>query len=198
MMFLWWLLMWFEAIFGLRVNMDKSELILVGRLENVEDLSAELGCKVGSLSSTYLGMPLGARFNSVAAWDGIEEKVCKRLAMEKHQYISKGGRITLIRNTLSTLPIYLMSILHLPRVVRMRLEQIQRDVLWGGGALKKKPHLVRWSTICLDKRKGGLGVKSLILLNKALLGNWSWRYANEKEVFWNKVIRGKYGEEHGG
>ena len=77
--------------------------------------------------------------------------------MWKCQYISKGGRITLIRNTLSSLPIYLMSILHLPRVVRMRLEQIQRGFLWGGGALKKKLHLVRWSTICLDKRKGGLG-----------------------------------------
>ena len=67
MMFLRWLLMWFEAISGLRVNMDKSELILVGKVENVEDLVTELRCQVGSLSSTYLGMSLGARFNSVAA-----------------------------------------------------------------------------------------------------------------------------------
>ena len=35
MMFLRWLLMWFEAISGLRVNMDKSELIPVGRVKNV-------------------------------------------------------------------------------------------------------------------------------------------------------------------
>ena len=49
-----------------------------------------------------------------------------------------------------------------------------------------------------DKIKGGLGVKSLAMLNKALLGKWSWRYANEKEAFWNQVIRGKYGEERGG
>ena len=67
MMFLRWLLMWFEAISGLRVHMDKSELILVGKVENVEDLVTELRCQVGSLLSTYLGMSLGARFNSVAA-----------------------------------------------------------------------------------------------------------------------------------
>ena len=38
-----WLLMWFEAISGLRVNLDKSELIPVGRVENVEELAEEFG-----------------------------------------------------------------------------------------------------------------------------------------------------------
>ena len=42
----------------------------------------------------------------------------------------------LIHGTLSNLPIYFMSIFQLPRVVRMRLEQIQRDFLWRGGALE--------------------------------------------------------------
>ena len=63
--------------------MDLSELIPVGRVENVDDLACELGCKVGSLPSTYLGMPLGAPFNSVAALDDIEESFRKRLAMWK-------------------------------------------------------------------------------------------------------------------
>ncbi|RVW87039.1 hypothetical protein CK203_048366 [Vitis vinifera] len=95
MTFLCWLLMWFETISRLRVNMDKSELILVGRVKNVEDLALELGCKVGSLPSTCLRMSLGALFKSMAAWDGIEESFNKRLAMWKWQYIFKGGRITL-------------------------------------------------------------------------------------------------------
>ena len=138
---------------------------------------------MGNLPSTYLGMPLGAPFKSVGAWDGIEERFRKRLAMWKRQYISKGGRITLIRSTLSNLPIYFMSIFQLPRAVRMRLEQIQRDFLWGGGALEQKLHLVRWPIVCEDKIKGGLGVKSLGSFNKALLGKWVWRFANEKMPF---------------
>ena len=137
MMFLCWLLMWFEAISGLKLNLDKSELIPVRRVENVDDLACELGCKVGCLSSTYLGMPLGASFNLVAVWDGIEERFHKRLAMWKQQYISKGGRITLIHSSLSSLPTYFMSILHLPIVVRMRLKKIQRDFLWEVGLLSK-------------------------------------------------------------
>ena len=55
----------------------------------------------------------------------------------------------------------------------MRLEQIQRDFLWGGGALEQKLHLVRWPIVCLDKRKGGLGVKSFGTFNRALLGKCS-------------------------
>ena len=55
-------------------------------------------------------------------------------------------------------------------VVRLRLEKIQRDFLWGGGGLEKKPHLVKWSIVCSDKKRGGLGVRCLSKLNRALLG----------------------------
>ncbi|RVW95919.1 hypothetical protein CK203_025721 [Vitis vinifera] len=86
-----------KAISRLRVNLNKSELILMGSLENVEDLDSKLDCKVRSLPFTYLGMPLGAPFKSMVAWDGVEERFRKRLIMWKRQYISRGGEgITLI------------------------------------------------------------------------------------------------------
>ena len=118
--------------------------------------------------------------------------------MWKRQYFSKGGRITLIRRTLSSLRIYFMSLFRMPRRVRLRLEQIQRGFLWGGGNLEKKPHLVKWSTVCLDRKMGGLGIKSLAILNKALLCKWIWRFANERDSLWRNVILWKFGEERGG
>ena len=141
--YLSWLLMWFEAVSGLRINLEKSELIPVGRVENIDDIALDFGCRVGSLSSTYLGLPLGAPFKTVSVWDGVEERFRKRLARWKGQYLSKGGRATLIRSTLSNLSIYFMSLLKLPSLVRRRLEQIQRDFLCGGGNLERKPHLVK-------------------------------------------------------
>ena len=83
MTYLSWLLMWFEACLGLKINLEKSELIPVGRVHDIEDLTLELGCKVGGLPSWYLGLPLGASFKSVAMWDGVEERFRKRLAIWK-------------------------------------------------------------------------------------------------------------------
>ena len=80
----------------------------------------------------------------------------------------------------------------------MWLEKIQRDFLWGGGALDQRPHLVRWNLVCLERKKGGLGVRNLALMNKALLGKWNWRFASESEALWKQVISHKYGVEEGG
>lgn len=122
MTYLSWLSMWFEALLGLKINFKKSELILMVMVPNIELLVDVLSCKVGALPSSYLGMPLGARYKSEAVWDGVEEWFRKRLALWKRQYISNGGRVTLIKSTLSNLPLYLMSILPLPRNVCLRLD----------------------------------------------------------------------------
>ena len=96
------------------------------------------------------------------------------------------------------MPMYFMSLLHMPQVVRLRLEKIQRDFLWGRGGLEKKPHLVKWEVVCSNKKKGGLGVRNLSNLNRALLGKWSWRFTKERGTLWKQVIIRKYGVEEGG
>ena len=57
--------MWFEAISSLKINLDKSELIPVGEVSSAEELARVVECKVGSLPSTYLGLPLGTSFKSL-------------------------------------------------------------------------------------------------------------------------------------
>ncbi|RVW89960.1 hypothetical protein CK203_036579 [Vitis vinifera] len=75
---------------GLKINLEKSKMIPVREMDNVEDLACEIGCKVGKLSSSYLGFPLGASYESVAVWDGVEERFHKKLSLWKRQHLSKG------------------------------------------------------------------------------------------------------------
>ena len=140
--FISWILMWFEAVSGLKINLNKSEILPIGPVANLEELAIELGCKVGSLPTTYLGLPLGAKHKALSVWDSVEERFRKRLASWKLQYISKGGRATLIRSSLSSLPIYHLSLFRAPLKVCARLERIQRQFLWGGSDLEKKVSLV--------------------------------------------------------
>ena len=75
MTYLSWLLMWFKVVSGLRINLEKSKLIPMGRVENFDDLAMEFGCRVGSLPCTYLGLPLGAPFKSIDSLEWSEGAV---------------------------------------------------------------------------------------------------------------------------
>lgn len=66
--------MWFEAVFCLRIKIEKSELILIGEAISMEGLALVLGCRVRSLPATYLGLLLGAPHKSLRVWDLVEER----------------------------------------------------------------------------------------------------------------------------
>ena len=101
--FLYWLLMWFETMLALKINLEKREIILVGEVDSLEDLACEIGCKVGKLSSSCLGLPLGVSYKSMVVWDGVKERFRKRLSLWKRQHLSNGRRLTLLRSTLASL-----------------------------------------------------------------------------------------------
>lgn len=52
-------------------------------VSNMEDPVGVLGCKVGVLLTTYLGLLLGAPFKSSRVWDEVEERFQRRLALWK-------------------------------------------------------------------------------------------------------------------
>ena len=78
-----WILAWFKAASGLRINLAKSVLIPVGEVEEIEEMAVELECRVGSLPTVYLGLPLGAHHKAIFMWDGVEERMRRRLAQWK-------------------------------------------------------------------------------------------------------------------
>jgi hypothetical protein len=95
-----------------------------GNKGNRESLAHILGCRIGSLPMTYLGMPLGASFKSIFIWNGVIEKVERRLASWKKLYLSKGGRVTLIHSILSSIPTYYLSMFPIPVSVAKKLERL--------------------------------------------------------------------------
>lgn len=53
--------------------------------------------------------------------------------------------------------------------------------------------MVGWNEVCGLVSQGGLGIWTVKLMNKALLGKWLWRFNSEKLHLWHKVIVAKYG-----
>lgn len=54
------ILIWFQIVSDLKINLRKYEITPVGVVDNIEDMSHVLNCKVGTVPTTYLGLPLGA------------------------------------------------------------------------------------------------------------------------------------------
>lgn len=95
----------------------------MGEVEDLDGMTFELGCKFDILASNYLGLPLGAPHNISSGWNWVEERFRKKLALWKRQYISKGGRLTLIKGTLSKMPIHMMSLFRMPKKVKVGFEK---------------------------------------------------------------------------
>jgi hypothetical protein len=188
----------FEAASGLKVNLAKSVLIPVGNVEDVSLLADILGCGIASLPVKYLGLPLGASYKAKHIWDDIIEKIDYRLASWKRRYLSKGGRVTLIKSTLANLPTYFLSLFPIPVSVAKHIEKLQRNFLWGGLGEEFKFHLVKWEKVCTPLKEGGLGIRNLLIFNRALLGKWLWRYGLERDAWWRVVVDSKYGSLWGG
>ncbi|XP_077237165.1 uncharacterized protein LOC143878817 [Tasmannia lanceolata] len=71
---------------------------------SVIDHADVMGCVQSSLPIQYLGFPLGFGIPKTAQWDMVVECIEQKLATWKKQYLSFGGRITLIKAALSNIP----------------------------------------------------------------------------------------------
>ena len=128
----------------------------------------------------------------------LEDLMSQRLAHWKRLYLSKGGRVTLIKNTLSNLPTYMLFLFPIPAFVAKRIEKIQRDFLWEGMNDEVKFHLVEWVKLCSPINEGGLGIWNVKRFNQALVGKWLWCFAHKEGAWWRSVLVAKYGSVWGG
>lgn len=84
-------------------------------------MTGVLGCRAANLPLKYLGVPLGARYMGRCSWDPVIKIVERRHASWKRNFLSKGGRLTLVKSALSSIPIYQLSILKIPVNVAKKL-----------------------------------------------------------------------------
>ncbi|WMV47268.1 hypothetical protein MTR67_040653, partial [Solanum verrucosum] len=133
------------------------------------------------------------KHKSTEIWTGVIEKFEKRLATWQLQYLSFGGRVTLINSVLDSLPTYYMALLPMPSEVIEHIDKIRRDFLWKGNREKHKFHLIEWEKVTQPKYQGGLGIKNLAAHNKSMMMKWLWRYNLEDAGLWKEVIIAKHG-----
>ena len=144
----------FEAISRLKVIFLKSELISISADDHLlEDFANIMGCKVASILTSYMALPLCLGSAPQSLWNPVLERMEQKLASWKAKNLSFEGRITLIQTALANLPLYFLSIFNCPALVIKRIEKLQQEFLWQGKSNKEiSPSKVEF---CLQAKKRG-------------------------------------------
>jgi hypothetical protein len=117
----------------------------------------------------YLGMPLASTRLPRSALQPLLERVADRLTEWKGCLMHCSGRVTLIKMTLSAIPIYTSIRLGLLPWLHKALQRIMTAFLWmRTEVVQGGKCLVAWKRVQCPLQLGGLGVLDLKLLGIAL------------------------------
>ncbi|XP_057808970.1 uncharacterized protein LOC131023447 [Salvia miltiorrhiza] len=73
------------------------------------------------------------------------------------------------------------------------MERMLNSFWWGNkGGASRGINWMKWERFCVDKKLGGLGFRSLQLLNMVTLGKMGWRLIDEPDALMCKVLKVKY------
>eukprot|EP00253_Pinus_taeda_P030816 PITA_30816 len=184
----------FQQATGMQINESKSTITAVGCSQQE---SAYASCRYPFISLSladdikYLGYrlkPLGYR---IADWTWLIAKVEKRLLVWYHGYLTRVGRLTLIKAVIEATPVYWMTLAWIPCGILNRLQNICARFLWKGHHIGKQFAWVKWVTIARPKHWGGWGIKNLDLFAKALAAKLGWNLLTTDSL-WSRVAQSKY------
>lgn len=140
----------------------------------------------------YLGIKILKPDHNCSSHEFLVEKFNSKLAGWIKHYLSHAGRTVLIQSVLALIPLYYMATALLPKTVLRKLTQSIRNFWWGHAKDQKKMHFLNWSWFNVCKEKGGLGLRSLEHLNKALVAKLGWRFLSEPNSLWCQLLAAKY------
>jgi hypothetical protein len=129
----------FEQLSGLKINFHKSEIFCFGKAKKVEDQYRDLfGCEAGAFPFRYLGIPIHYRKLKNGEWKPVEDRFEKKLSCWIGKLLSYGDRLVLINVVLTSLPMFMLSFLEIPKGVSKRLDFFRSRFFWQNDNHKRK------------------------------------------------------------
>lgn len=139
----------------------------------------------------YLGFNLKPSCQRIADWAWLIAKLEKRLLGWSHRYLSRAGRLVLIKSVLEATPVFWMALAWIPRTILGRIQQLCNRYLWNGNQEKRTFAWISWKKISLPKKWGGWGLKELPDFAKALAAKMGWILLTRQNM-WTHVRYHKY------
>lgn len=184
----------FSSATGMLANHSKSSIILSRTSIQESHLARQLFpfC-ISPLDRglKYLGFWIKPISEKIADWVWLVSKLEKRLNIWSHRYLSRAGRLVLVKSVLEATSVFWMALAWVPRSILARLHQICNRYLWNGSQDKRIFAWVGWKKIALPKKWGGWRLKDLPTFAQALIAKMGWTLLTGHNL-WTRITYHKY------
>lgn len=119
------------------------------------------------------------------------DKVRAKLSGWDLSRISQGGRWILLRNVISSIPIYLLQIISPAVTIVKMIDRLMSRFLWGTSDAKQKLHWASWHKINIPITEGGLGIRKFPGMSLAFDAILWFNFINNSSL-WTKFFMSKY------
>lgn len=137
-------------------------------------LASLLDMKSGTLPVKYLGVTfISGKLRDIDC-QPLVDKITSRIKTWTTKFLTFAGRLRLIDSILNSMINYWLPVFLLPMKVIKAVERLCCSYLWKGlpgSALGAK---VKWQKVCQPKTKRGLGLKDIVVWNKAHAARQIW------------------------
>lgn len=152
-----------------------------------------LGCQIGTMPFTYLGLPLETTRPTVRDLMPLVDRIKRRLTTTAI-WLSYGERLQLINSALSSTLSFVMCVLKVPLKLIDAFDRARRHCLWRKVLFffehwrkvldrdARTHSLAAWDLVCRPKQKEGLGIIDLKVQNNALLLKFLHKFIHKADI----------------
>lgn len=156
------------------------------------ELTRQLGYKHTTDLGKYLGVPILHSRVTRNTYSYMVERLKAKINQWNASNISLAGRVTLADSVMLSLPTYAMQTSKIPKQTCKEIEKLTRQFVWNGTDDTRHIPLVRWKIVQNAKSDGGLGLRRLDLVNKALFMKLCCNLMTSNNSLWVRILREKY------
>jgi hypothetical protein len=158
---------------GLRINLEKSSVAAIQcqgiDLDSYWQPSRGSGLVFQSLTWVYRSSLEGYGWHISSR---CRTRRLRRWLAGSASYLTRG---VLVRSVLSSLPVYLLTVMKPPKKFIKNFDKVRRSFLWAGNQqLHDGKCKVSWARLQRPIKRGGLGITNLEFFNRALRLRWLW------------------------
>ncbi|GAA0142553.1 reverse transcriptase [Lithospermum erythrorhizon] len=177
----------YQSVSGQLINREKSSWITSNKAApaRCSIIQRATGFRKGTMPFKYLGVPIFKGKKQIFLFDDLIEKIRGRLHSWSSNFLSFGGRITLLQSVLTTLPTYYIQVIQMPEAVYNKIDKKFNTFLWDGMPWCK------WSKVCAPYEEGGLNMRRLADLHQSFMQK-AWKRLREGNSLWSRFMLNKY------